>query len=170
VLYPDRAEADRRLLTYTSAPLEADMEITGYPVVMLYVTSTADDGAFFFYLEDVAPDGTVYYLTEGMLRAIHRKISTDPPPYVQLVPYHSFKRADVLPLVPGEMAEISFGLLPISALIRAGHRLRMAIAGADKDLFPRVPASGTPTITVQRSRVYASFIELPVMQGIKPSP
>lgn len=164
VLYSDRAEQDKRLLTYTSAPLNADTEITGYPVVTLYTASTAEDGAFFVYLEDVAPDGTVYYLTEGMLRAIHRKISTDPPPYVQRVPYHSFKRKDAQPLVPGQVAEISFGLLPISALIRKNHRIRIAIAGADDGLFPRIPASGTPTITLQRSRVYASYIDLPVLR------
>jgi len=53
VIYPDRAKEDRRLLTYNSAPLEHDLEITGYPVVTLYVASTEEDGAFFVYLEDV---------------------------------------------------------------------------------------------------------------------
>jgi len=57
VVYPDRAEEDRRLLTYTSKPLEEDTEITGHPVVTLYVTSTATDGAFFVYLEDVDEAG-----------------------------------------------------------------------------------------------------------------
>jgi putative CocE/NonD family hydrolase len=59
VFYPGRAARDERLLTYTSAPLGADLEITGHPVVRLHVASSADDGAFFAYLEDVAPDGTV---------------------------------------------------------------------------------------------------------------
>jgi hypothetical protein len=163
VLYPDRAQADERLLTYTSAPLTADLEITGNAIITLYVKSTADDGAFFVYLEDVAPDGTVYYLTEGQLRAAHRRISSEIPPYVHVEPYHSFRRADLMPWVPGEIAEICVGLQPISALIRQGHRIRIAIAGADCDLFPRIPASGTPTISVQRNQVYGSHIDLPVM-------
>ena len=41
--------------------------------------------------------------TEGMLRAIHRKVSTDTPPYKQFVPYHSFKRKDAMPLIPNEL-------------------------------------------------------------------
>ncbi|MBI4540965.1 MAG: CocE/NonD family hydrolase [Gemmatimonadetes bacterium] len=163
VIYADRAEQDKRLLTYTSAPLEADLEITGHPVVTLYLTSTHQDGAFFVYLEDVAPDGTVYYVTEGILRAIHRKVSEETPPYRVLGPYHSYKRNDTLPLVPGELAEITFELHPTSVLVRQGHRLRVAIAGADKGTFSRLPEVGDPVLTVERNREHPSYIELPII-------
>lgn len=164
VVYPDRAEQDRRLFTYTSLPLAEDTEITGYPIVTLYVTSTDTDGAFFVYLEDVDEVGRVTYITEGQLRAIHRKVSTDPPPYKMLVPYHSFKKKDAMPLVPGELAELTFGLLPTSVLIKNGHRIRIAIAGHDKDTFARIPVEGTPVITVARNKHHASFVDLPVVQ------
>jgi putative CocE/NonD family hydrolase len=164
VLYPDRAQQDQHLLLYTSEPLAEDIEITGYPIVTLFVTSTCTDGAFFVYLEDVDADGKIFYLIEGQFRALHRKISTEPPPYTQFVPYHSFKRQDALPLKPGEIAEITFGLLPISALIRQGHRIRLAIAGADKDTFARIPKEETPVITVARNKQHASFVDLPVIR------
>ena len=61
VVYPDRAEEDKKLLTYTSAPLEQDMELTGHPLVTLFLTSSSSDGAVIVYLEDVAPDGRVTY-------------------------------------------------------------------------------------------------------------
>src|SRR4029079_16030062 len=67
VAYPDRAEEDRKLLTFTSPVFDADTEITGYPVVNLLVTSTATDGAFFAYFEDVDERGMVTYITEGEL-------------------------------------------------------------------------------------------------------
>jgi putative CocE/NonD family hydrolase len=120
VVYPDRAKEDERLLTYTTGPLATDMEITGYPVVDLFITSTHTDGAFFVYVEDVDERGKVTYLTEGEFRALHRKLSSDPPPYKMLVPYHSFKKKDAMPLVPGQIAELKFGLQPISMLIRNG--------------------------------------------------
>jgi len=164
VVYPDRAEQDHRLLTYTSPPLTEDTEITGHPIVTLYVTSTATDGAFFVYLEDVDESGKVIYVTEGQLRAIHRKVSADPPPYSLLVPYHTFKKKDAMLLVPCEVAELTFGLLPTSVLIRKGHRIRVAIAGHDKDTFARIPPEGTPVITVERNKQHASFIDLPVVQ------
>jgi uncharacterized protein len=164
VFYPDRAEEDKKLLTYTGAPLETDLEITGYPIVTLFVTSTHTDGGFYVYLEEVGENGKVTYLTEGALRGLHRKISKEESPLKIFVPYHSFKKADALPLVPGEMAELRFGLQPISALIKKGHRLRVAIAGHDKDTFIRILSDGTPTIAVQRNRRHLSGIELPIVK------
>ena len=163
VAYPDRAQADERLLTYDSAPLSEDVEITGYPVVTLHVTSTATDGAFYVYLEDVDEQGRVHYLTEGLLRALHRRESDREPRFALFVPHHSFLREDAMELVPGEVAEIRFGLLPTSALVRKGHRLRIAIAGHDASTFARIPAEGSPTVTVHRDRVRASHVDLPIV-------
>jgi putative CocE/NonD family hydrolase len=165
VVYPDRAEEDRRLLTYTSQPLTSDTEITGYPVINLYVTSTRTDGAFFVYLEDVDETGKVTYLTEGQLRAIHRSVSKDAPPYTTLVPYHTYRKKDAMPLVPGEIAELKFGLLPTSVLIKKGHLIRVSIAGHDKSVFARIPTEGTPTVSVARNRQHASFVDLPVVRN-----
>ena len=163
VIYPNRHDADQLLLTYTSPSLPHDTEISGYPIVTLYVTSTESDGALFVYLEDVHPDGHVTYVTEGQLRAIHRKVSDGTPPYSLQVPYHTFKQEDAEPLVPGEVAELTFGLQPTSVLIRRGHRIRIAIAGHDEGTFERIPAAGTPTIAVARNSVHASYIDLPVV-------
>ena len=163
VEYAHRAEEDKKLLTYTSQPLTSDTEVTGYPIIDLFITSTATDGAFFVYLEDVDENGGVTYLTEGQLRALHRRISTAPSPLKILVPYHSFLKGDAMPLVPGQLAELKFGLQPTSVLIRKGHRFRIAIAGADKDTFARIPAQGNPSIAVMRNQRNSSWIELPVI-------
>ncbi len=164
VVYPDRAEEDEKLLTYTSLPLLADVEITGIPVVTLYVSSTETDGAFHVYLEDVAPDGRVTYLTEGILRAIHHPISEAEPPYVPLGPYHSFNQYDARPLTPGETTVISFSLYATSVLIRQGHRIRLAIAGHDASMFARYPTTGTPLISIARSAIYPSHVDLPMIE------
>jgi len=164
LVYPDRAKADQRLLTYTSAPVERDMEITGYPVVTLYVSSSEDDGAFFVYLEDVDEKGVVRYVTEGQLRGIHRQLASESAPYWTGMLYRTFKRADVCPLPRGEMVELTFGLQPTSVLIQRGHRIRVAIAGADQDTFARIPERGTPTLEIARNRQMASHIRLPVVR------
>ena len=52
-------------------------------------------------------------LTEGQLRALHRKVSDKTPPYKMFGPYHSLKKKDAEPLIPGDVAEIAFDLLPI---------------------------------------------------------
>ncbi len=50
-------------------PYEADTEITGHPILHLFVSSTAPDGDFFVYLEDVDENGEALLVTEGQLRA-----------------------------------------------------------------------------------------------------
>ena len=162
--YPDRAVADKKLLVYETAPLAEAIEVTGHPVVRLFVSSTAADGQFFVYLEDVAPDGKVSYLTEGLLRAACRKVSNEKPPYQMApgVPYHTFKRVDAEPLVPGEVALITFDLQPTSVLFRQGHRIRVAVAGADKDHYTLTPGPA-PELKVFRSALYPSAIDLPVI-------
>jgi putative CocE/NonD family hydrolase len=162
VIYPDRAEEDKKLLTYTGSPLSADTEITGSPVVTLDIASSHRDGALFVYLEDVSPEGRVTYITEGIFRVINRRIANGPLPYTPLGPPHSFLRADADPLVPGQPAEISFSLLPTSVVLPRGHRIRLALAGADSSVFERCPAQGTPELKVYREKGRLSYLELPV--------
>ena len=165
VTYGDRRDEDKKLLTYTSPPLAEDLELTGSPTVTLHLASTHDDGAFYVYLEDVGPDGRVSYLTEGLLRAIHRK-TADPAtaPYVPLGVYHTYKKDDALPLVPGETAEIAITMFPISTVFQKGHSIRIAIAGHDEALKDRYPKEGTPVVTVERDSTHPSQVSLPVMR------
>jgi putative CocE/NonD family hydrolase len=163
VRYADRKDEDAKLLTYMSAPLDVDLEMTGSPTVYLYVSSDHEDGAFHVYLEDVSPEGRVTYLTEGLLRAIHRKVR-DPShaPFVPLGIYHSFLRADAAPLVPGEVTEVGITLLPFSTVFRKGHSIRVAIAGHDMAMKDRCPKEGVPELSIERNARYPSRLVLPV--------
>jgi len=162
VIYSDRSEEDKKLLTYTSAPLAGDIEITGSPIMVLVLSSTYTDGALHVYLEDVAPEGRVTYITEGDFRLLHRKIAQEPLPYIPLGPPHSFLRTDAEPLVPGQPSDIAFSLFPTSVVLRKGHSIRVAIAGADASMFRRYPAKGAPTLTVFRQPDRLSYVDLPI--------
>jgi putative CocE/NonD family hydrolase len=161
--YPDRARRDQRLLTYTSAPLTQDMEVTGHPVARIHMTSSTPDAALILYLEDVAPDGHVVNVTEGHLRLIHRELG-DHPPFWHAGPFHTCARADAKPVHPGELLALEVDLLPVSWLFRAGHAVRLAVAGADKDNFIRVPADDVPMFEISRGGTRPSLVELPVMR------
>jgi putative CocE/NonD family hydrolase len=162
--WPDRVEQDARLLVFDSAPLPKAVEVTGHAEAVLYVRSTADDGTFHVYLEEVLPSGEVRYVTEGSLRASHRKVAPAPPVWETLAPYHSLLSEDALPWVPGEVAELRFGLHPVSYLFAAGSRLRIAIGGADRDNFTPVPAE-PPTIELLRDPGHPSHLRLPTPAG-----
>ena len=168
VIYPDRAAEDKKLLTYTSAPLDDDLEITGTPVLSLSLASTASDGAIHAYLEDVAPGGRVTYVDEGIFRIVNRR-EVDPKtlPYPPHGPAHSYLRGDAEPLVPGQPATVRFSFIVTSVVLRKGHSIRLALAGADSGLFQRYPSTGDPTWTVHRSKKLVSYFELPVPKAVR---
>ena len=56
IIGPDgRVDAVRRVLTFTSAPLDKDLDVTGPIVLKLYASSTAIDTQFIVKLSDQQP-------------------------------------------------------------------------------------------------------------------
>jgi putative CocE/NonD family hydrolase len=163
IVYPDRAAATGRLLHYDSDPMGEDMELTGSPIAELHLSSTREDGAYFVYLDDVAPDGVVTYLTEGVLRGLFHKTSSHPGPYRTLGVDRAYWKEDAEELTPGKEYRMDIELFPVSALIRKGHRLRFSLAGADADAMPRVPEAGpAPRVTVHRAMFNRSQVTVPL--------
>ena len=162
VVYPDRRREDRKLLTYTSAPLKQNLRVQGRGRLDVMISSTTTDGAVIAYLEDVAPNGRVTYLTEGHLRLRHRAVADRQLPELAGRIPRTYARSDAEPMPVGTPTRIRFDLLPTSAVLRAGHRLRIAIAGHDEGHFAPVPANSTPTYTVHHDQTYVSALTLPV--------
>jgi len=158
----NRNQMDSKMLTYTSEPMEADLQITGTPLITVEISSTHTDGAVLIYLEDVDENGVSRYITEGGLRLIHRKVDTTANSKFNI---HSFKEEDAALFKPGEVELVTFKLWPTSVLIQKGHSIRVAIAGADKETFDRIPKKGKPTLTIYRNSSRLSFIKLPVIEN-----
>lgn len=145
------------LARFTSAPFTQDFELAGAPRIALTLSSTHEDGAVFAYLAVQRPDGRLVYLTEGMLRVLHRRVREEGGALER-----SFRRADVHPMVPGEMARIVFDAFPVAARIAAGDRLVLLLAGADRDTFARYPTTGDPIWSLDVGGADASFIDIPL--------
>lgn len=160
--YPDMTANDEKGLTYTTPPLAEDTEITGHPVVTLWITTGAEDASFFVYLEEVDAQGRSTYITEGMLRGSHRALSDAPWNNLGL-PYHSGNQADVQPLPANTPTELVFDLYPTSNVFDAGHRIRMTITGADQDNYETIRVSPPPSFQVLRGPAHPSRIVLPVI-------
>jgi len=160
IKYPDMTENDSKSLTYTTQPLEHGVEVTGHPMLHLWVKSPTSDLDFYAYLEEVDGEGYSHYLSEGVLRTSHRALSEPPYEYMGL-PYHRSHREDVLPLVD-EPIELIFDLLPVSNVFDEGHRIRLALACADKDNYESRDVSGA-IATVHRNKKYSSYISLPII-------
>ncbi len=159
--YPDLTTNDAKGLTYTTAPLAVDVEVTGHPVLHLWLSSTATDGDFFAYLEEVDEKGFSQYVTEGAIKASFRALG--PAAYDVLgLPYHRGYREDVKPLTPGQPVELVFDMQPISNIFDAGHRIRVTITCADTDNAETEELRPAPTVTVYREAGKGSRIVLPV--------
>src|SRR5262249_45442698 len=98
--YPDRRERDRELTTFDGEPLEEELVLAGNPVLKLFAAWSEPEAArVFAYLEDLAPDGSVSYVTEGQLATIHRGAGDGLP---------TFRRAERQPVAAGEVVELTF--------------------------------------------------------------
>jgi putative CocE/NonD family hydrolase len=157
----DRAALDRALPGYGTSVLEEDVVITGQPIVSLQVSSTLEDGALFVYLDDVDPSGAVHGVSEGMLRLIHRGPATRACQN-RVPPTHSFLRRDAAPMSVGRVEEVTFDLLPVSYLVRRGHRIRLSISGGDPDHFRQMSAP-MQSVDISYGALNPSCVVLPVM-------
>lgn len=182
---PIRTEKDKQCVTYTSAPLDANTEVTGHPILHLFVSSTAPDGDFFVYLEDVDEDGEALLVTEGQLRAGFAHIESNDSMILAgakgidvkpELPWHGFEKADYNPEIfaNGAVVELVIDFFPTSWVFRKDHRIRVSIACADYPTFPLNPAispqndpkaedNRIPTVQIHRGGVHASHVELPII-------
>ena len=150
-------------LGFVGAALAADTEVTGSGRADLWIAADAADANLFAYLEDVAPDGTVRVVTEGRLKASLRRTNEAPWRMPPGVPWHRAYAEDAMPLEAGAPARLSFELMPTSYIFKAGHRVQIAIAGADYRERAREPSGLAHRITVYADRDHPSSITLPVI-------
>ena len=171
--YPDMAPNDARGLTWTTPELDEDRELVGHPSVHLWVEADVEgrvgDGAevdFFAYLEEVDPDGFSRYLSEGCLR-LSRRATADPPYNYLGLPWHPCGAGDVSATdgAGGQPVEVAFDLQPIAARVRAGHRLRLTVTGADQASHRTPRLDPPPVVGVHRGPGCPSRVELPVRGG-----
>lgn len=161
--FDTRTASQKPMLHYTGPAAVAATEYTGTPWVRLQLASSSSQAHVHVYLQDVAPDGRVVTLTEGMLDARHRKLCSPTQAARTEGPCHTYLKADMQPIVPGQAMTLEIALLPTSFALQPGHRLRLAIAGADADYFDHAP--GPPPVFTLHS---GGALFLPAVAGFLP--
>ncbi|MBS1241536.1 MAG: hydrolase CocE/NonD family protein, partial [Gemmatimonadetes bacterium] len=164
--YPDMTTNEAKALTWTSAPLNADLTVVGHPIARVWVTANAPDTDVFVYLSEVDAAGRSHYVTEGALRASRR--TSHAAPYQTFgLPWRRHFPEDVRPLA-GEAVELAIDLHPTARVFPRGSRIRVTVAGADRDNTFSPMLVTEPTLTVHRSPARPSGIELPVAASPQP--
>lgn len=146
------------VLSYTSAPLEKDTEITGPVTLVLSAASSAPDTDFVGRLSEVYPDGRAINITEGVLRARFRKKEYWEKPQL---------------ITPGTIYEYTIDLQATSNVFKRGHRFRLDITSSSYPLWDRNLNTGNlPWLdtdmkkaeqTIHHDKKNSSYLILPVI-------
>jgi hypothetical protein len=143
-LADDQRADEAHSLNFTTAPMEQDTPLLGWPEVVLFAESSAPMATFVVKLSDVAPDGQSALITDGSLNGTRR---------------HSLEEPEEM--TPGEVYELNVPMQPTGWVLARGHRLRLSISGSD---FPNL----WPTPLPARNRIHyggarLSRLTLPVV-------
>jgi len=124
-------------VTFVSAPLDKETEITGPLAARLFVSSSTTDADVFLVFRVLTPDlrEVVFMgaidphtpIAQGWLRASHRKL--DPKLSTEYRPYHTHDQKQ--PLKPGEVVPLDVEIWPTSIVVPAGHRIALTVRGRD---------------------------------------
>ncbi len=136
---------DLRSLTFTTAPLKDDLEITGAPETVLHVElEKGDDLNLVAKLCDLDPDGRSSLITVGSIKGSAYDSAEHPQP------------------VPtGVVHEYRVQLFTTSYLVPRGHRIRLSVSCSD---FPRLwPTSTNPVIKLHCGGSNGSALQIPVV-------
>jgi uncharacterized protein len=145
-------------LTFTSAPLEREVEVTGPSAAKLFVSSSTVDADLFVVVRVFDPSGeeVVFQgaidphtpVAQGWLRASQRKL--DPSLSEPYRPYHSHDERQ--PLEPGETYELDVEIWPTSLVVPAGYRIALTVRGRDYEY----PGAGGDRLTTFRNELRGS--------------
>jgi putative CocE/NonD family hydrolase len=157
-------------LTYTTAPLGADMKITGLITADVWAKLSATDATLVAVLSDVEPSGATNQITAGFLmasqRAVDPTLSTYATRRLMIRPWHPFTKATQQAVTPNQPTEYKIEIYPTSAIVKSGDRLRLTIGTANTfSSAPPLPDLGNElggTVTVLHGGAYDSNVLLPV--------
>jgi hypothetical protein len=137
----DQRGEDALAACFTSAPLEAPLEVLGNPEVSLTLSADRPNALVAVRLCDVAPDGASALVSHGLLNLTHRESHEAPSP-----------------VEPGRRYTVTVRLKMIGYRMAAGHRWRVAVAPA---YWPRAWPSPEP-VTLTLFTGLGSHLTLPV--------
>jgi putative CocE/NonD family hydrolase len=167
--FTDDRLAEALEVQYETAPLERDLYLNGPISADLWVSTTAANASVSVRVDDV--DGsTVIPLTNGMQMLSSRTADASRSRRLEgqiIQPWHDYTQAAVQAVHSGEPTAVSIEVFPTSALIKAGHRLRVSIGPSDfpRSLppLPQLVSGLVGALTVYSDSQHPSSVLLPVV-------
>lgn len=162
-------------VTYTSAPLPADLTTVGAGAVELWAKSSTPDVDFQATVSEIA-GGKETFVQNGWLRGSERALATDSDnlfkqPSTLLQPIPTMRQSDAQPMPNSDYTKVTIPLYFQGHAYRAGSRIRVTVAAPNGtqpvwSFAETEPASGTAKVTVGYSSTMPSRLVLPVVSGL----
>lgn len=165
----DNAPNDRAGVVYQTPPAARALRFQGPLAARLYASSPTGEGMLAVAVEDVAPNGRVTRLTGGWQVIPLRRLDRRRSRYLDgrlIQPFHPFTKVSQHRLKPGQVGRVDVEVFPTGAVIRRGHRLRLAVQTFDtphlSPTLTQVVGGGVTAVTLHNSARYPSSLTLPV--------
>ncbi|MEU3063890.1 CocE/NonD family hydrolase C-terminal non-catalytic domain-containing protein [Streptomyces subrutilus] len=114
-------------LSWSTAPLEADLDMVGHLELRLTAATTGTDIGWIALLQDVAPDGSATEVTQGWLRGALREVDEEASrPGRPVLP-----QRHPAPVPPDETVDYRIPLVANARRFRRGHRIRLTLTADD---------------------------------------
>ncbi|MDH6677687.1 putative CocE/NonD family hydrolase [Rhodococcus sp. LBL1] len=170
----DARFAEAEALTFTTAPVTEDTEISGPIAVHLLTTTDAPEGFWSVTVNDVAPDGRSTVLTNGALLssrgALDESKSEKDSSGDYTVPVADLGADTKRVVTPGVPLVLDVGLGGTEAKLAPGHRLRVDISAASFPRYlPMLPDLQATALKPQRLLIdpaNPSFVNVPVVGSV----
>ncbi|MEY2448126.1 MAG: uncharacterized protein QOH79_1602 [Acidimicrobiaceae bacterium] len=152
----DQRIDEMRSITYTTAALEAPIELAGPIELDAWASTTAADADIVVRMSDVGPDGTSLLLTSGFVRLSQRTVDTR-----RSKPGQPWLRNDERAAVPqATPVHVRVPIDPVDTTLAAGHRLRISISSADVAVHQPLAAPSINTILHDRGHPSTLFVSV----------
>lgn len=128
-------EKSQKALIFQTAALSADMYINGPMQADIWMSTTQTEAAVAVRIDDVDAWGNATPISTGLMSASYRAVDTSRSRYINgtmIQPWHPFTVASKQAVVPGQPMLVPVEVFPAAALIRKGHKLRIAISASNQ--------------------------------------
>jgi putative CocE/NonD family hydrolase len=170
--YTDSATVERnqKAQVYQTAALASDLYINGPIQADLWVSTTNKEAALAVRVDDVDAWGNATPISTGLMAVSHRAVDVSRSRFVKGVmiqPWHPYTQAAQQAAVPGQPMLVNVEVFPAAALIRKGHKLRVAISSSNQAMgvwsTPQQALANGNVTTILNSPSFPSSVVLPVV-------
>jgi putative CocE/NonD family hydrolase len=155
---------------YQTAPLAQDLYINGPIEVDVWMSTTASDAGLSVRVDDVDASGNATALTNGIQTASLGAVDATRSRMLDgqmITPWHPYTQASVQSAGNGTVLMVPVEVFPTSAMIAAGHSLRVAVGASDLPQgVPPVPTLLNLLVgqlTIYSDAAHPSSVVLPVV-------